>query len=40
MIVPCTLVGRRAGKAKPIKLVSTVVDSGRYIVHDGIGPGT
>ena len=38
VVVPVVLAGPDEAKLKPITVVGTVVDTGCYLVHDGIGP--
>ena len=38
LVVPMFLHGYDDAKLKPITIVGTVVDTGCYMVHDGIGP--
>ena len=38
IIVPALLWAADEGKLKPITVVGTVVDTGCYMIHDGIGP--
>ena len=38
LVVPFVLLGYEDAKLKPITIIGTVVDTGCYMVHDGIGP--
>ena len=38
LVVPLLLFGYDDAKLKPITIIGTVVDTGCYLVHDGIGP--